>query len=221
MAAWLFKEKMKKKIVLLSVTALLIIVAVALCVDAVMPNPLRNELDFLWIQPKNNVEFTSESVAVNGKEYFVYAALNDSAAENGDDQYIIAIGRISGINNNKYELLSYNEEEDQFLLSSEYLNIYDYPESEIKTGSNYYGSVYVGTVPASCQSVTINGIAAEMVRQTFELNGEQADFYLYYCMIEQSEYPEHTEVTVTDENGLSYSVSTVDGGEAPIITPIH
>lgn len=212
---------MKKKIVLLSVTALLIIVAVALCVDAVMPNPLRNELDFLGIQPKNNVEFTSESVAVNGKEYFVYAALNDSAAENGDDQYIIAIGRISGINNNKYELLSYNEEEDQFLLSSEYLNIYDYPESEIKTGSNYYGSVYVGTVPASCQSVTINGIAAEMVRQTFELNGEQADFYLYYCMIEQSEYPEHTEVTVTDENGLSYSVSTVDGGEAPIITPIH
>lgn len=117
--------------------------------------------------------------------------------------------------------MSYNEEEDQFLLSSEYLNIYDYPESEIKTGSNYYGSVYVGTVPASCQSVTINGIAAEMVRQTFELNGEQADFYLYYCMIEQSEYPEHTEVTVTDENGLSYSVSTVDGGEAPIITPIH
>lgn len=212
---------MKKKIVLLSVTALLIIVTVALCVDAVMPNPLRNELDFLGIQPKNNVEFTSESVAVNGKEYFVYAALNDSAAENGDDQYIIAIGRISGINNNKYELLSYNEEEDQFLLSSKYENIYDYPESEIKTGSNYYGSVYVGTVPSSCRSVTINGIAAEMVRQTFELNGEQADFYLYYCMLEQGEYPDHAEVTVTDENGLSYSVSTVDGGEAPIITPIN
>lgn len=198
----------------------IVIIVSILCVNAFMPNPLREELDFWGVQPKNNVEFTSESVAVNGKEYFVYAALNDSAAENGDNQYIVAIGRISGIRNNKYELLSYNEEEDQFLLSSEYLNIYDYPESEIKTGSNYYGSVYVGTVPASCRSVTINGIAAEMVHQTFELNGEQADFYLYYCIIEQSEYPNNTEVIVTDENGFFYSVSTADGGEYPIVTKI-
>lgn len=215
-------ENMKKLKRAVGIILVIIVIIVSiLCVNAFIANPLSNELDFWGVRPKNNVEFISESVDIKDKEYFVYSALSDGSENNNIDQYVIAVGKISGINNNKYDLFSYSEQDDNALLSPKYLNIYDYPEAEIKTGSNYYGSVYVGTVPDSCQSVTINGLAATMVHQTFELNGKPANFYLYYCIVEQNEYPHNTEVIVTDENGSSYSVSTVDGGEYPIVNRIN
>lgn len=210
-------KKTKLALVFLVVVLIAGIIVVA---ELIKPVTLGEELEFWSIVPKNDTEYISDNIEIGNNTLFVYSVLNDGTAENDKDQYIIAVGNIKGLKNNKYSIAEYWEQEDKLLTSSSYLNIYDYPEIEVKNGKDYIGSLYVGTVPITCTSVTIQGESATMVEQSFDLNGEKADFYLYYCVVKEAEYTDSADVKVTDENGKQYSVSTVDGGEYPILTEI-
>lgn len=211
-------KKTKAVIVLL---VLAIIVSIIVFNYMLKPTTLSQELKFWDINPNQNVEYISENMLFDHKPYFVYATLSEGTGPDGKDQYIIATGNIKGIRNNKYNVVSYWEQEDELLTSSKYLNVYDFPERIIEDGKNYIGSIYVGTVPITCTSVTIQGKQATMVEQSFDLNGEKAHFYLYYCAVEESGYSDGANVIVTDKDGVTYSVSTVDGGEYPILTKVN
>lgn len=211
-------KKTKAVIVLL---VLVIIVLIIVFNYLLKPITLSQELEFWNISPNQNVEYISENMSFDNKPCFVYAALSEGTGPDGKDQYIIATGNIKGIRNNKYNVVSYWEQEDELLTSSKYLNIYDFPERTIEDGKNYIGSIYVGTVPITCTSVTIRGKQATMVEQSFDLNGEKVHFYLYYCAVEESGYTDGANVIVTDKDGGTYSVSTVDGGEYPILTKVN
>lgn len=175
-----------------------------LLINSVLPEPLSNSLEFWNITPKDNIEFIDDNLYVNDKRFFIYSALNSNGNE---EVYTIAVGDITGFKFNKYDILSCHEIEDSVLISSEYSeksNISNFPELEVKNNSTYFGSIYVGTVPASCSSVLVNGIKAEMVKQTFRLNGRAADFYLYYCAIEDKA---EANLTITDKDGTKYFVT--------------
>ena len=213
--------KKNNKIFLLIILILLAIVTISFFVENnVKSYNIQDNFDIYDFVPISGTEFQSEDLVVGKKTAFVYSALSEGTALNNKDEYIITIGKVTGINNNRYEIFSFTPQEDKFILSNKYLNVFDYPQFEMKSGNSYYGSVYVGTVPLSCTSVTINNNKAQLVRQTFELNGKPADFYLYYCVVEEEQYPENVDVIVSDTDGHKYSVSTVDGGELPIISQI-
>lgn len=214
-------QKKINKIFLLIILIFLAIVTISFFVENnVKPYKIQDNFDIYDFVPISGTEFQSENLVVGKKTAFVYSALSEGTALNNKDEYIITIGKVTGINNNRYEIFSFTPQEDNFILSNKYLNVFDYPQFEMKSGNSYYGSVYVGTVPLSCTSVTINNNKAQLVRQTFELNGKPADFYLYYGVVEEEQYPDNVDVIVSDTDGHKYSVSTVNGGELPTISQI-
>lgn len=187
---------------------LAVILVIALGVDSFLPQSLEKSLEFWEITPKDNIEYTSDKLYIHDKEFFVYSALN--CKDDGKDVYTITVGEITGIKKNKYDIVNYREIEDAKLMDltySENSNISNFPEHEVKAHSEYLGSIYVGTVPASCSSVLVNGEKAEMVKQSFVLNGEKVDFYLYYCAIED-EY--QVNLTIDDTDGKTYYVSPIE-----------
>ncbi len=170
------------------------------------PEPLTDSLKFWEIVPKNNTEYTSEKLYIDDKCFFVYSALNSN------DTYTISVGDITGKKLNKYNIISYREIDNSELMLSDYSeksNISNFPELEVKNGSEYIGGIYAGTVPSTCDSILVNGVPAEMVKQTFQLNGKAVEFYLYYCAIE-NEY--EVELTITDKDGTTYNVTSVESG---------
>ncbi len=134
--------------------------------------------------------------------------LSEGTSVNGNDEYLIVIGNVRGVNNNRYEMTSFEPQVDKDVLSSEYINVFDFPQYEIKKGNSYLGSIYVGTVPIDCKSVEIQGKQATLVEQSFELNGKQANFYLYYCAVEENEYPDSVSVVCENKNGEKVNIQT-------------
>lgn len=212
------KNKTKAGIVFLVV---LIIASILIAVDMLKPVTLNQELEFWDVWPKEGTEYMSEEMQISDDPYFVYSAVSEGTGLNGKDEYVILIGKKRGIGNKSYDVATYWPQADETLETTEYLNIYNSPEKEIKKGSNYFGSLYVGTVPANCTSIEIQGVQATMVKQSFTLNGNDVSFYLYYCIIEEPEYPDKATVIVTDMDGSKYSVYNADGGEYPILTKVN
>lgn len=105
-------------------------------------------------------------------------------------------------------MFSFAPQEDNVILSKEYINVFDYPQFEIKDGSSYCGSIYVGTVPIDCKSVEIQGAQATLVEQSFNLNGKMANFYLYYCAIEENEYPDSVSVVCENKDDNKFNITT-------------
>lgn len=215
---------MSKKMVALSLLAVVFAFIIAsLAVNPFLPEPLDAQLEFWDISPKEGMVFQSEDLNIGSKTYFIYAALCTENTDDSQDKYVVAVGEIKGIRKNKYDI--WTTSSDPYLSIIDYSYVSNYPEFEVKKGSKYLGSIYVGIVPASCTSVTIDNEPAKMVRQTFQLNGQSVDFYLYYCAIEQSQEPDQAAIIVTDLNGHTYSIHSIfsesDGGEIPSISQIH
>lgn len=198
--------KIKPKAAVAVLAVIVAVLAVVWIVDDLQPVTLNEELEFWNIYPKDDVSFQSENVTINGTDYFVYAALSGGTADDGSDEYVITAGRIKGVRQNQYDIFSYNPVGDaaDLVNNTPYSNISVCPQETIKTSSKYFGSIYYGLVPATCTSLTVNGQSAELVRQTFEVDGQTADFKLYYCAIEQSRYPRQDEIVYTD-GGHTYS----------------
>ncbi len=211
------KSKLKK--VGLTIIPLVIIIIAFIFIDSMLPEPLTDSLDFWGIVPKDNLEYISDDLFINDKHFFVYSTFNS----NNNDVYTISVGDITGKKFNKYNIISYREIDNSQLALSEYskeMNVSNFPELEVKNGSEYIGGIYTGTVPSTCESVLVNGIPAEMIKQTFQLNGKSVQFYLYYCVIED-DYT--VNLTIIDRNGTRYSVTPVeiDGLMYPNIQPIE
>lgn len=199
-------KKPRSKNVISIIIPLIIIIFVCLFIDSLLPETLTDSLDFWGITPKNNIEYISDKLEINGKQFFVYSTVNS----NNDDTYTIAIGEITGIKSNKYNIIDYREVDSSQLTLSEYSensNISNYPAHEIKKHSEISGGIYVGTVPATCESVLVGDASAKMVKQSVQMNGECVEFYLYYCAVE-NEYPNN--LTITDKNGKTYYVTPVE-----------
>ena len=200
-------KKQKIKRIGFIVISLAIIITAFICVDSLLPEPIEKSLEFWGINPKDNSEYMDEELYIHDKQFFVYTAV-DTDGEN--DVYTITTGDIKGPKLNKYEIVSNSEIEDIKLNVSEYsenLYISNYPEREIKKGSKYLGSIYVGIVPATCSSVLINGHEAKIVYQSFNLNGTDVAFNLYYCAIEDVY---DANLLLTDNDGTKYSVKPVE-----------
>lgn len=200
------KKQRLKKAELITVPFVIIIIIAFIFIDSMRPEPLADSLEFWGISPKDNIEYTSEKLYIDDKCFFVYSALNSN------DTYTIAVGDIKGKRLNKYNIRSYREIDDSQLMLSDYSeksNISNFPELEIKKGSEYIGGIYAGTVPSTCDSVLVNGVPAKMAKQTFQQNGKTVDFYLYYCAIENDD---EVELTIKDKDGTTYNVTSVERG---------
>ena len=62
---------------------------------------------------------------------------------------------IKGLLKNQHIIHTYRTVPDNELINPKYENVVDIPESEIKSGSRYYGSIYAGIVPSDCINVEI------------------------------------------------------------------
>lgn len=178
--------------------------------------PLSVYDDINGMEPANGIEYFSEEYKVGNHTIAIYACLDANASEYDTDQFVINVAEIKGPLKNRYYLYSNSFLPDEMLLNPEYKYIVDFPEYEVKSSSRYYGSVYTGIAPADCESITIGGAEAEIERFTFDYNGKTADFYLYYCVIEQNEYPDTLPVICQRTNGELLSVSSVDGENSKV-----
>lgn len=198
-----------KRIFLLILPILLIIFILLFFIENnVKSYDIQDNSDVYDFVSVNGTEFQSENLNLGNKIAFVYSTLSEKTALNNKDEYIITIGKVNGINNNRYEMFSFVPQEDNIILSSEYINIFDYPQFEMKNGSSYCGSIYVGTVPIDCKSVEIQGTKATLVEQSFDLNGKIANFYLYYCAIEENAYPTSVSVVCESKDGSTFEITT-------------
>lgn len=198
-----------KKFLLLVLPILFIVIVFSYFIENnVKSYDVQDNSDVYDFVPVNGTEFQSENLSLGNKTAFIYSTLSEKTALNNKDEYIITIGKVNGINNNRYEIFSFVPQEDNIILSNEYINVFDYPQFEVKNGSSYYGSIYVGTVPIDCKSVEIQGTKATLVEQSFNLNGKFANFYLYYCAIEENEYPTSVSVVCESKDGSTFKITT-------------
>ena len=159
----------------------------------------------------NNIEYQSENIDVDNNTVFVYATLNDNSSEYDTDEFVICVGQVEGILKNKYRLYSYRGIPENYISTPDLRYIVDFPEYSLKSGSSYYGSVFVGIAPLDCKSINIDGAEAYLKRMTFDINGTKVDFYLYYCVVEQDKYSDHADVIYTNNNGKQFKIEAVDG----------
>lgn len=200
------------------VITILTILAVALIIDSFIPRGIED--GFFDVSGINTVQYKSELVDIRNRKYGVFAFVNENATDTGDDEFVISTIEVKGILKNKYDIASYSPQLDDFIVNPKYENIVDFPEWEIKRGSKYFGSVYCGIAPTDCKEITIDGEKANMERMTFDINGQKADFYLYYCVIKQDEYPDNIELICTNENGEEFRIESVDGEEFSKVIPL-
>lgn len=202
-------KKTYKQIILLLLPIYLIISTLSFFIENyVKPYDIQDNASLYDYVPVSGTEFQSENLNVGNKTAFVYSTLSEKTAMNNKDEYIITIGKVYGVNNNRYEMFSFFPQVDDIILSDEYINVFDYPQLEVKRGKKYYGSIYAGTVPINCKSVEIQGVKATLVEQSFNLNGKPANFYLYYCAVEESESPDSASVVCELKDGRVFNVIT-------------
>lgn len=204
---------MKNKKVKFIIPIIAIILIGYFVVDAFLPTSIEN--GFYNTEVVNNISYQSELGEINKNQYGVYAYLTNGNDE--QEEFVINVFEVSGILNNKYHLLTYSPHEDSELTNPQYRNISTYPDREIKKSSKYYGSVYCGAAPTDCKSITFNGAEANLEHMTFDLNGQKADFLLYYIVLPQNEYPDECEVICTTNNGKQLQIKAVDGSVNNVI----
>lgn len=198
-----------KKTFLFILPILIIIFAVSYFFENYVSSyDIQDNSDFFEFDSVESTEFQSENLILGDKTAFVYSTLSRGTSLDNGDEFIIVLGEVTGINSNRYEFSYFQPQIDSEILSDEYINIFDYPQLELKSGDTYYGSVYVGTVPIDCESVEIQGHQATLVEQSFDLNGETANFYLYYCAVEESEYPDSVSVICETKTGETFDIVT-------------
>ena len=202
-------KKTSKKVFLLILPIIFIIFILSFFIENyVISYDIQDNSNIYDFVSVSGTEFQSENLNLCDKTAFVYSTLSEKTAPNNKDEYIITIGKVNGINENRYEMFSFIPQEDNVILSNEYINVFDYPQFEMKKGDSYYGSIYVGTVPIDCKYVEIQGKKANLVEQSFSLNGKNANFYLYYCAIEEDSYPSSVSVVCERKNGSMLNIVT-------------
>lgn len=203
------KKSYKKRLILSIFIIFIILFSVSYYFENYIKSySIQDNMEIYNIYPINGTEFQSENLEVGNETVFIYSTLSEETALDNKDEYIITIGKVGGKNNNRYEIYSHSPQEDEAILSEEYINIYDFPQYEIKKGSEYFGSIYAGTVPIDCKSVTIQGKQATLVEQSFNLNGNNADFYLYYCAVNENVYPDSVSVVCEKDDGSKINIET-------------
>lgn len=197
--------KKTKQIVVL----IIIIVLISCVVNVFLPTKITD--GFYEVNVSDGIEYKSNKYReLNKKQYGLYAFLNDSL-ESNKKEFVISVLEVKGILKNKENLISYSPQLTEEVLNPQYKNIVNFPEYAIKNGSNYYGYVFCGIVPLDCKSITIDGNEAELHRMTFELDGQKADFYVYFCVIEQNQYTENFELICTTQSGEKIEIVSIDG----------
>lgn len=205
------KSLSKKKILLWALLILLIVILADILISELTPMSAAESYggnEFANREQLYGTGFQSEDLEINGKKYFIYTTLDNAISNNEENQFVITVGEVTGIRKNRYTIKSFDPQETENCLSNEYINVYDSPQYEVKKGSKYFGSIYVGTVPIDCKSVTIQGKKATLVEQSFNLNGNNADFYLYYCAVSESAYPDSVSVVCEKEDGSKINIET-------------
>lgn len=200
----------KSKIKGIVAIAIFCIVVLGIIVNEFLPSAITDN-EFFNMQVVDGIQFQSENVTVGRQTVCVYAFLtNDDSKEN--DEFVITVAQVQGILKNQYNIYCYALQEDIWLTKPDYKNISSFPRYSVKKGSTYFGSVYFGIVPADCKQVIINGATALLKHMAFNLNGENVDFNLYYCMIEE-EYPSTVEMFCINTAGEKFQIQSVDGAE--------
>lgn len=189
-----------KKRILVVIAVLVSVFIIGSIVENLKPKDIRDEM-FFNINPVEETEFISDIYKINKENLCTYAFLNSASADNGNDEFVITVAKLEGIRNNRYEIYSFAPQKDDILLNPSYNNISYYPDYEVKKGDNYYGSVYMGIIPADCKKLTIDGTDAVLKKYSIKLNGKTADFIFYSCFVEQKSYPESVKIDYekTDE----------------------
>ena len=190
-------------------TVLIVLIPIILIIGIInsfLPIDVYDDIN--GMSPVSNIEYYSEKYKVGNHTVAIYACLDADGSENDTEQFVINVAEIKGPLKNKYYLYANDYISDEEIFNPDYSYIVDYPSYEVKSGSKYYGSVYAGIAPPDCESITIGGVKAEMEKMTFDFKGKTVDFYLYYCIIEQDEYPEHISVICQKTDGESLSVSS-------------
>lgn len=186
----------KKRIIFIAV----IIVIMFFLLPNPFPYPLEKDLDAFDISPVSDTIYISDEYDVGKKTIFLYSALCKTS---DNDEFMIGVGTRNGIFNNRYNLYSRSYKIDSNILSKDYINVGVYPEDVVQNWSfsKIYGLVYAGTVPKDCISVVINGEECILIDYNFQLNGVEADFKLYYYIVENDDYLEDDKVICTKSNG--------------------
>ena len=154
-----------------------------------------------------NTEYKSELVRVGAKKYGIYSYMNASNNE-GNPEYAITISdEKSSVDVGVYIGKTLKE-----ITNPEYKNMFMYPEYEVKSLSNYYGSVYCGIAPTTCKKIIINGNETKMERIKINEQGITADFYLYYLIVEEEEHEKPT-LICEDADGSKYQIISEDLAE--------
>ena len=191
---------MKKKIfIVISLFITLFIIVSELKPIDLLENPFE-------VYPKNNIEFNSEIKNFNGKSAYIYAFLNNGTSIDGKDEFVITTVDIRGLLKNQHKIHTYRTISDDELINPKYENIVDIPESEIKSGSHYYGSIYAGIVPSECINVEINGISSQIEPISFNLNGVDVSFKLYYLFVEENSPHDSSNIICTDVRGEKHEI---------------
>ena len=191
---------MKKKIfIVISIFISLFIIVSELKPIDLLENPFE-------IYPKSNIEFNSEILKFNGKSSYIYAFLNDGTSKDGKDEFVITTVDIKGLLKNQHIIHTYRTVPDNELINPKYENVVDIPESEIKSGSRYYGSIYTGIVPSDCINVEINSISAHIEPLNFNLNGVDVSFKLYYLFVEENSPQDNLSIICTDVRGEKHKI---------------
>ena len=194
-------KPMKKKVLI----ALAAVVVLALAVEAFLPQPYSPAFDPSSIAA--GTEFRSPFVKIHNKEYCVMSCVIKDADADGNDMFTVSTMERYGILHNKEKFKTDSEIPLENLLEPTYDKISAAHDCEIKRGNHYYGFVYAGIAPPDCKAITINGHKANLEKMSLTINGQQADFYLYDCIIESDKYPEHAEIVCTDTNGIAHRIA--------------
>lgn len=195
---------MKKKIfIVISIFIILFIIVSELKPMDLIENPFE-------VYPKNNIEYSSEIKTFNGKSAYIYAFLNDGTSTDGKDEFVITTVDIRGLLKNQHKIHTYRTIPDDELINPKYENIVDIPESEIKSGSHYYGSIYAGIVPTECINVEINGVSSQIEQISFNLNGVDVSFKLYYLFVEENSSQDSANIICTDIRGEKHKILDIN-----------
>ncbi len=182
-----------------------VVVLIALVIDAFLPQPYSPAFDSSEIV--EGTEFRSPFVKIHNKEYCVTSCVIKNESEDGKEIFTVSALERYGILHNKEKFKTDSEIPLEELLDPQYKNIRAVYDCEIKRGSHYYGFVYSGIAPLDCKEITVNGKKAGLEKMSLMINGKQADFNIYYCIIESEVYIDRVEMVCTDANGEQHIIT--------------
>ena len=182
-----------------------VVVLIALVIDSFLPQPYSPAFDASTIA--EGTEFRSPFVKIRNKEYCVFSCVIKDAYADGNDVFTISTMERYGILHNKEKFKTGSEIPLEELLDPQYETMSAVNDCEIKRGNHYYGFSYAGIAPLDCKEITIDGHKAGLEKMSLTINGKQAEFNLYYCIIESDVYIDHAEMICTDTNGEQHRIT--------------